>query len=311
MGRRVLIFCWHNVAPTPFFASGGAAATDGFRRQMRLLKQTAVPIGLPDAVERLAEGRPLPPRAVVVTFDDGYRDNLAVAAPILRQEGIPATFFLVPQFLSSPEAPWWDRLAWAVRGRRRGGATTWADVPVDAAEAGPDATLGRLAAHLKTLDEADRQQSVKELVELFDPAGGEPSDLMMDWDEARQLAGMGFTIGSHSSRHAILSNEAPDAQLDDLSQARILLEQGIGPGVDLLAYPNGTEADFSHATIRAARRAGYRAAVTTIDGWNDARTPPYALRRFVMLPQWGPAGFAVIGRHLARQARSTAGLGRH
>lgn len=303
MGQRALILCWHNVAPTQYFRSRGTDTTDGFRRQMRLLKMLCTPISLSEAVLHLAEGRPLPPRSAVVTFDDGYRDNLQLAAPLLADLQIPATFFLVPRYLSSRQPPWWERLAWAVRSSRRTGPVQWREFEVSPRGAGPDAVLDVLADQLKLLDEASRQRSVSELIELFDPAGEEPPSPMMDWDEARQLSRMGFDIGSHSCRHVILSNEADADQLEDLRVSRSLLARGIGTPVDLLAYPNGRPDDFGSATVDSARKAGYRAAVTTIDGWNDPDTDPFLMRRFVIYPEWGPIGFGVIARHIARTAR--------
>lgn len=303
MGQRALILCWHNVAPTQYFRSRGTDTTDGFRRQMRLLKMVCTPISLSDAVCHLAEGRPLPPRAAVVTFDDGYRDNLQLGAPILAELQIPATFFLVPSYLSSREAPWWERLAWAVRFSRRTGSVQWGDFAVALPGTGPDATLDVLTEHLKLLDEPSRQRSVSELIELFDPAGSEPPSPMMDWEDARQLVQMGFDIGSHSYRHVILSNEVAADQLEDLRVSRSLLAEGVGTPVDLLAYPNGRPDDFGAATVDSARRAGYRAAVTTIDGWNNLDTDPFLLHRFVIYPEWGPIGFGVVARHVARTAR--------
>lgn len=302
MTRGMVMFCWHNVCPTPFFVSRGSQATDGFRRQMKVLKMTSNPICLTEAVRCLMEGRPLPPRATVVTFDDGYRDNLEVAAPILRELAIPATFFLVPEFLSSEKAPWWERLAWAIQKRRRREPTGWKGMTLDLDREDSTAVVDALARRLKTLVEAERQQAVKELIEVMDPAGEEPVGPMMDWDGARQLAGMGFNIGSHSSRHMILSNESPESQLEDLRGSRALLERGIGTSIDLLAYPNGSTADFDQSTLEAAGQSGYRAAVTTISGWNDRATDLLALRRFVMYPEWGPLGFGVVGRHLGQEA---------
>lgn len=311
MTRGIVMFCWHNVSPTPFFGSRGSQATDGFRRQMRALKLASNPISLAEAVGCLAEGRPLPARATVVTFDDGYRDNLEVAAPILRDLSIPAIFFLVPEFLSSREAPWWERLAWAIQERGRRETTDWKGMTLALGGDDPSAVMEPLARHLKTLTEAERQQAVKELIELMDPAGKEPVSPMMVWDEALQLAEMGFDIGSHSSRHMILSNESPESQLDDLRGARVLLEQGIGISIDLLAYPNGSTADFDQSTLEAAVQSGYRAAVTTISGRNHRATELLALRRFVMYPEWGPLGFGVVGRHLAQEAAFRSRLRSH
>lgn len=301
MHRRALILGYHNVTPTPYFSSAGSSATDGFRRQMKALRATTTLISLAEVVRLLSEHRPLPPRATVVTFDDGYRDNRFVAAPILRDLDIPATFFLVPQFLSNQKAPWWERLAWTVQRRRSTGPVLYHTVPIPAAAAGPAAALRPLVEHMKTLSEAARQQAVQEVVDVLDPAGVEPRQLMMDWADAKHLAAMGFDIGSHSARHAILANELPGSQLADLRSARILLETHLGRAVDLLAYPNGTAADFDDSTVEAARQSGYRGAVTTIDGWNDSATDLFALRRFVMYPERGAVGFGVTGRHIARE----------
>jgi len=75
--------------------------------------------------------------------------------------------------------------------------------------------------------------------------------------------------------------------------------------VDLLAYPNGTPLDFDEVTIGAAAAAGFRFAITTIDGWNERDTPPYELRRFVVYPERGTVGLAgPLGRHALRAARA-------
>ena len=105
------ILAWHNVTPTPFF-QGGAPS---FQRQLRLARRLGTPVALAPAVAALREGRPLPRRAFAVTFDDGYRDNIDVAAPILGHLGIPATFFLVPGYLDRAVRCWWETVAWAVR----------------------------------------------------------------------------------------------------------------------------------------------------------------------------------------------------
>src|SRR5687768_2534006 len=114
MGGRLLILCWHNIEPTWSFPGTSAeAGRRGFERQVRFLRRWANVVPLRPALADLVEGRPLPPRAVALTFDDGYLDNYTVASPILRAAGLPATFFLVPGFLSGTAQAWWEDLGWA------------------------------------------------------------------------------------------------------------------------------------------------------------------------------------------------------
>jgi peptidoglycan/xylan/chitin deacetylase (PgdA/CDA1 family) len=120
--------------------------------------------------------------------------------------------------------------------------------------------------------------------------------LFLDWDDARALVRHGVAVGSHSLDHAILANEAPEVQRDNLTRARRELETGLEISVDLLAYPNGTADDFDAITEEAAREAGYRYAVTTIPGWNSASTWPYRLRRFVVFPERGPLGLKSVAK---------------
>ena len=114
MSDRLLIFGWHNVEGTWAFPSDPGTGTEGLRRQLTLIARAANVVDLADAVDRLESGRALPARAVALTFDDGYRDNLHVALPMLESLGLRATFFLVPALLGREVTAWWERLGRAI-----------------------------------------------------------------------------------------------------------------------------------------------------------------------------------------------------
>jgi peptidoglycan/xylan/chitin deacetylase (PgdA/CDA1 family) len=157
------------------------------------------------------------------------------------------------------------------------------------------------------VDRSEREHLVAELAAGVAPGGPQPdfAELYMDAGGARELAGMGFEIGSHSAWHAILSRETPEAQAADLTGSRHELEALLDRPVTLLAYPNGTAADYSAATIAAARAAGYTNAVTTRVGLNTPQTPPFELRRFVVSPHRGTSA-ASWGGSLASRALRVA-----
>ena len=304
-GDKLLVLGWHNVEGSWCFPSSPGAGRRGLAQQLRGLRRLANVVPLDAALRDLAEGRPLPARAVAITFDDGYRDTLTLAAPLLHELGLDATVFLVPEILSAEVNPWWERLAWAF-GRSRAEAIVWDGQQFALHGAATRRRVfGTVAEQLKRRNHERRQEAVEELVKLLSPEGADhPDEMFLDWDGARQLVREGLAIGSHSMRHAILTEEPPEAQRADLAESRRLLEDQLQVGVRLLAYPNGTRRDYDGATIAAAHAAGYTRAITAESGWNRRSTRPYEIRRVMMQAERGVPGLAIIARELLREVRN-------
>jgi peptidoglycan/xylan/chitin deacetylase (PgdA/CDA1 family) len=304
MGSRLLVLGWHNVEPTWFFPAPPGAGPRGLAGQLAVLRRFANVVPLGASLQALAERRPLPPRAVALSFDDGYRDSLGVAAPLLERLGLPATFFLVPGLLSRTSPPWWELLGWACqRARRRQVGFEGRTIDLgDPARRG--AAAGLVAELVKQRGRAAREAAVAGFVARCEPAGEPGQDgLFLDWDQAAALASRGFAIGSHTLHHAILARQAPAEQARDLELSRRQLQERLAVPVDVLAYPNGTTADYDHTTVAAAAQAGYAHAVTVIPGWNRPATPHYEIRRFLQRPERGPAGLATLAADPLRRRR--------
>jgi peptidoglycan/xylan/chitin deacetylase (PgdA/CDA1 family) len=305
MASRLLVVVWHNVEGTWCYPSRPGAGVSGFARQLGRLKRVATVVPLAPALSALSAGEPLPPRAVALTFDDGYRDNLELAVPLLERLGLPCTFFLVPGLLSREVCPWWEVLAW---GFARASSRT---VPWEGSVLPTEGRWGRrsflaVAERLKASDRATRDRRVGELLELLQPEGTPDEErLFLDWDGARELVRRGFSVGSHSMHHAILSREAPEEQLRDLVTSRQRLEAELDVHIRLLAYPNGTPADYDAATVAAAKQAGYWHAVGAHSGLNVRSTPVYARSRFVLEPQRSFSEI-LVRRVVANVARAQA-----
>jgi peptidoglycan/xylan/chitin deacetylase (PgdA/CDA1 family) len=284
MGDRLIVLMWHNVEGTWCYSSPPGSGTRGLAHQLRRLKQLATVIPLEDGLEALAASKPLPARAVAITFDDGYRDNLDIAVPLLQELGLPATFFLVPGLLSGNVRPWWEILGWGFA-QARPAVVRWEGRSLPTRGRQGRRAFRWLAERLKLLDRATREEQVGELLILLRPEGRWSGDrLFLDWDGARQLVRRGFSVGSHSMRHAILSREAPEEQARDLVSSRRQLETELGVKVSLLAYPNGTRVDYDEHTVRAAAQAGHTHALAAHAGVNRSSTSPYAHPRFAVEP---------------------------
>jgi peptidoglycan/xylan/chitin deacetylase (PgdA/CDA1 family) len=306
--RRLAVLDWHNIEGTAAFPSAPGEGPRGLKRQLLFLRRFATVVPLEAALNALAKGRPLRPRAVAITFDDGYRDNLHIAVPLLQRLGLPATFFLVPGLLSGEIRAWWEVLAWAFA-KTSLDYISWEGIQLPLQSAAPRrSSFDRVADRLKHRSRVQRDRAVAELGDLLAP-GENPrhNELFMDWEEAKRLVSEGFAIGSHGMYHAILAQENVEEQRRDLAQAKVELEDQLEVRVELLAYPNGTARDYNEATIAAAKSAGYSHAVTTQDGLNNSSTSAWEIRRFVMYPERGLKGFSCVARHILASIPSNGG----
>lgn len=281
--RRVAafsVFTYHRVNDygDPFFE---ALPTAVFERQMRLIARHYVVLPVEELVARLRSGT-VPRNAVAITFDDGYRDVLTHAAPILARYRLPATVFLATGFIGSNEIPWYDRLATALK------FTTASQVavpfseevlPLETREARLRA-LGRLQACWKELPEEDSREALDTLLERL--GAGQPDrerNAFLGWDGVHALRGLGFSIGAHTVTHPILSRLSPERACTEIIESKRAIEARCGMSPRAFAYPNGGEADYTPEVVEQVRRAGFDCAVTTRFGLNTARTSPWELRR--------------------------------
>jgi len=310
VSSRLLVLGWHNIDPTGGFpGTTPERARRVFSQQVWLLTRFTNVVPLRSALTDLAEGRPLPPRAVALTFDDGYLDNATFAAPMLNAAGLPATFFLVPGFLSGSAPVWWEEL-----GRAFADATAaevrWGDRRHDTSS--PDARRSafyQLGLELKEIDSSDRAAAVAELRSRLAPAPAPAqSRLFMDWDEAGRLTELGHDIGSHTCSHPIMSQETSATQARELIESRRDLEAHFQRSVDVLAFPNGRVVDYSAETLRLTREAGYAFAVTTRTAIAGPDTAPAEVPRVLVDAETDLRELVRKGLRVAK--RALPGVGR-
>lgn len=267
-----------------------------FRDQMAWAKEHCRLIGPDELLDGSAFNRSdrIP---VLVTFDDGYRDYVTVAYPVLKQLGIRAINFLSTDFIDSGAPYWWDVLYTAV-----GASTVAAAAPNWAAgrrfefHSGGRAAFLRACKHrLKEVPEDEKGRELSELQDLLEvePAATTLPRQTLTWDEVRATMDL-TTYGGHTHTHVIVSRvDEPRLEHEVATcTARLAAETGQRPVT--FAYPNG---DMTAAARAALARAGYRLAFTMREGFNTAATDPLALNR-VAAPRtvaelaWLAGGFA-------------------
>lgn len=282
--RGVVVLGYHRVGDprATLLDRGVFSATEAdFDAQLGILARSFEVIGL-DELEAAAE-RPRG-RALMLTFDDGYRDQAAPAAQLLHARGLPATFFLTTGFLDGSGLSWWDEIAWMVRtsgepGLRSDGRFELSDVAFDE----PERELA-----VRTLLERFRQLPGEEYGAFLDfvgerlstgrAAGG--AGPWMSWDDARTLERLGHRVGGHSVSHPILARLAGDAQREEVRGCLERLRAELTHPVDSFAYPSGHLGSFDAGTAELLREHGVRYAFSFRGGWQrPGQVEPYDVCR--------------------------------
>lgn len=289
---RLSILIYHRVLPGPDALNNWDPTAAEFEGQIRALSRFFTPLPLGEAVERLREGT-LPAHAACVSFDDGYRDNVDVALPILRRHGVPATFFIATGYLNGGRM-WNDTVIESIRRCEAAALDLTTSglgvVPLSTTELRRKA-IDQILAALKHLPGDEREAKVAAIEAIA--ATTLPSDLMMRDQDVRALRAAGMEIGAHTATHPILTRLAPAEARREIDQSRERLTAIIGEPVSLFAYPNGKPGqDYAAEHVRMVRDAGFSAAVSTAWGVASTDSDLFQLPRFT---PWDrrPARFAL------------------
>lgn len=300
---RLQVLTYHRVLPgrDPLLPDEPDAAA--FRAQMTALARLCNVLPLPDAAERLMAGT-LPARAACVTFDDGYANNQEVAAPILEDIGLPATFFIAGGAVDSG-IMWNDLVIEAIRR---------APAALDCGPIGGEPVpLPDIAARVAAVPRILDKMKYRPLAARWDAAvalygrnvEGPPPRLMMTREQVRDLARRGFDVGGHTVRHPILATLSPAEARQEIVGSWQWVRDVTGVAPRSFAYPNGRPGrDFGQEHAALAREAGFDVAVTTVWGSARRRDDPLQLPRYT---PWETDAAGLWARLVKTLLRSYAG----
>jgi len=257
-----------------------------FEAQIRFMLKRFVPVRAVQVLEP-----PSQPMQFAVTLDDGYEDNFSVAAPILRRLGVPATFFVVSDYVGTDRLLWWEQLAEMMRATRAPSLDLGSILPH--AGGGNSMSLqlrtpaGRRRAY-EQLSAALRSAPHAVLAALIERAsralGVRPREQgreypLMSWEQLRELVRQGFEVGGHTATHCnVVGADSGLLRAEIVSSARII-ESRIGAPVLSFAYPYGHHERRDSLAAELLREAGCRVAFTGTTGVEQGDPDPFALPR--------------------------------
>jgi peptidoglycan/xylan/chitin deacetylase (PgdA/CDA1 family) len=284
--RGGVILLYHRVIDLPTDPHNLAVSPQRFAQHLQYIRRTCEPMRLFDFVEALLQ-RTLPPRAIAITFDDGYADNYRYAYPLLKSAGIPATVFVTAGQVDSSCEFWWDdlerilllpnHLPSQLRLEIQGLEYRWQLGPLGQRER----VHRDLHDLLRTLDGNCRDETIASLASWAGLKKAGRSDYRaMTAVELVELAQSELVdIGAHTLTHPVLSALSTDAQTTEIVDGQQRLESITSEPVATFAYPYGSAQDFTGETAEVVRAAGFHAACTTIPGSVEHNDDPFRLRR--------------------------------
>jgi peptidoglycan/xylan/chitin deacetylase (PgdA/CDA1 family) len=256
----VVVLCYHALrtdrapAGTMAFENLHVRAST-FDAHCRVVREGCDPISLDQWRTALAGITPLPPRPVLITFDDGYRSVLTIGAPILASYQLPAVVFACTEPMAQRRLLWFDALATAE---------------------------GEDAVQLwKTRAYDDWRRACASTAAVGDD---DPRALMAPDEVAALSRQPGIEIGAHTARHPILAHASADAQRAEIAESRAALEQWTGTAVRAFAYPNGQPGvDYTAGTVAILAELGFDFGFTMRPAFAGPHEPAFERSRFLVV----------------------------
>jgi len=287
--RSVLVAIYHDVLPAGFPEGnplfGMSVSVEEFAWQIGYFKRHYNPISFQQFSDWYFLGHTLPPRPVLITFDDGHANNLRFALPVLKDQGVTAVCFAVAGDLGSSRPTWFEDAYYRLMFSP---STSWQlrsgeCLPL---ETGPQrvAACGRFFVLCRSLPERQQQeelQSLRSQLPVSQP-GSEMADRFefLSHDAILQLSENGIEIGSHTITHPILGALGAEEASGEIARSKSVLERVLGKTVHAFAYPFGAPGlDFGSRDEALVQESGYRLAFAGEGGFVSRSSRQFALPR--------------------------------
>jgi peptidoglycan/xylan/chitin deacetylase (PgdA/CDA1 family) len=307
LSHGTLILVYHRINDAALDPWALSVRPDHFAEHLAVLQRLFHPISLKELAQSLQGGTKLKPNSVVITFDDGYADNLHNAKPILERFDCPATIFLVTGVIGSPAEFWWDELSslllqphplpehlqLSIQGKihtwHLGSAVEFSQVEYARCihwRAGWPAPSFRHDLYWQIWQlmhplSTDAQNEVMNALRTWaDSKHSQPFHRILDQKECLDLAqAEQIEIGAHTIHHASLAPLPHAVQCSEISGSKRDLESLLNRPAQFFSYPFGKHRDYTPETIALVRESGFLAACSNESGFVNIGTDPFQLPR--------------------------------
>jgi peptidoglycan/xylan/chitin deacetylase (PgdA/CDA1 family) len=288
--QAAAVLCYHSVSTdregqNDYIAKGITVEADLFDEQMRILRAKFNPVTLDDIADWLNGNKPLPPRSVAVTFDDGFEDNYTVAAPLMEKYNIFGAIYLTVGAVLNNELPWFCRTIYLfLEAQRRNLVLTDTE-------------------HQRTWNLGNPEENREAFIQYSNPCAtmtgetlknyaarlenwfGYKLDLtqgprMMSFAQANELRERGHIIGNHTFSHGNMGHIPTEALHQEIAAANEILEKELGAKSEHFSYPHPClNPQWNESSLAVTKQIGFKTAVLTDPGVVTKTSNPLLLQR--------------------------------
>lgn len=263
---------------------------DEFAQFLDDLMSVGSPVSMDQIVAAHEHGCSLPPHSFAVTFDDGFENNYKVAAPVLDDLNIPATFYVTTGFVGSSLRSWTDMIEDALEQQSGKVVLRGLAQVLDGIYKGDSekiALMDAIRIYVKGNQQIDPYEFAETAIQQIgktEPCFDAELDGKMGWEQVGELAQHPlFQIGGHSHTHRILSFLERDDLESEISTSLRLLESATGCKVRHYSYPEGLAHCYSNSVIEVLRQHGVICCPTAENGWNQVEDDLFRLKRIFVI----------------------------
>jgi len=299
-----VVLLYHRVTRLPADPQLLSVEPDNFYDHIAWLKTNYTLLTIDEFTTLVSEGKKMPKRAVVITFDDGYADNCLEALPILETLQSQALFYITTSRLDARQELWWDdlerifllpdSLPSSLDLEINGRSCHW---PTGTKKERTN-TYHLIHPLLKFLVPTERDRIIGHLLQWAGlDATGRPSHRMLTSQELIHMhRSPAAVIGAHTHRHPALSALTKEEQREEIFRSRDILANLLQDKILHFSYPFGGKKDYNQDSILLCREAGFKMTGSNFYGQVHRWTDPWQVPR-ILVRNWPKARFA---RHLSK-----------
>lgn len=291
--NALVIFLFHGVIRKQKSAvrnyTGKHIEADLFRKCISALSTMGQALSMDQLLQHCEQQKPFPPNSFAITFDDGFENNISIAAPILEDFNVPSTIYVTSGFVEHNGMSWIDRIEYAVASAENQILkVNWSsdDYILEDAES-RIAFLKAVRKYVKGTPSCDANGFADEVCARLGKPGKLSSDdeldLKMSWEQVKTANESDLiTIGGHSHVHEILSFLTPEKLVSEIDSSLDMIYNKAGVLPTHYSYPEGLEHCYSPEVIAVLKERGVKCCPTAIDGENTQYADPFHLRRVMI-----------------------------
>jgi peptidoglycan/xylan/chitin deacetylase (PgdA/CDA1 family) len=282
--KKALILWYHGICDDGFSLLRGYderhIPVSLFRKQLGYLKKRGYVFtnmsGLVTAIKKRESVKNL----VVLTFDDGFKNIVENAYPIMKEYGARGCFYLISDLIGTKELIWTDYIETVIRNQKKGDFQfIFKGEKVNYAlrdEKSYERAMMDIKTKLRAIPDNERIKHLEQFANIK-PDNVPEEFIMSNWEQINELEPNVLEIGSHTRRHPNCANLTSDKELEDeILDSKIYIEKNTGRMIKHFCYPAGS---FNDAVVARVKEYEYESAVTIVHGFNDENSDLFRLRR--------------------------------